>query len=164
MARAEVDGWPIRSEDVRWQREVDVASLAPLKGRLLDPGDKAILEAYLKGSSSLRQIARLAGIQPSSAWRKIRRIVRRLNASASVTCLQGHPDLTAEELAIVKDHLIRGYSIRRIAQARNLSYYRVRRIILRARALSPPSAGWDNVAKRQRRNARPHGSEDRSSP
>jgi hypothetical protein len=39
-------------------------------------------------------------------------------------------------LAIVKDHVVRGLSMREISRARKLSYYRVRSIILAAKTLT----------------------------
>jgi hypothetical protein len=128
--------WLDRFEDFEDKARLDLADLVHLKGHLLAPDERSLLEAYLKGSNSLRQIARLTGVKPSSAWRRVRRLAKRLHASANLTCLEKSRGLTVDELAIVKDHAIRGLTIGDISRSRNLSYYRVRNIILMAKALT----------------------------
>jgi DNA-binding CsgD family transcriptional regulator len=113
----------------------DLAEMARLKGNLLAPEERVLLEAYLRGGNSLRQIARLTGMKPSTAWRKVRRIAGRLYASADLIRLEGPGGLSVDELAIVKDHWVRGLPISSISRTRKMSYYRVRNIILTARTL-----------------------------
>jgi hypothetical protein len=115
---------------------MDLAELVRLRANLLAYDERTLLEAYLKGGNSLRQIARLAGMKPSTAWRRVRRIIKRLVASADLFCLEGPCGLSVDELAIVKDHLVRGYSIWDISRTRKLTYYRTRNIIVMARALA----------------------------
>jgi hypothetical protein len=129
---------------------MDLFELVRLQGHLLSPDERSFLEAYLRGSNSLRQVARLTGTKPSTAWRRVRRLVRRLHACASLVCLEEPCGLTVDELAIVKDHVARGLSIEAISRARKLSYYRVRNIILTARTLNRA----DGAQGRRRRPSR----------
>jgi hypothetical protein len=139
-------------ESDQWGR-MDLVDLVRLKGHILEPEERSLLEAYLKGSNSLRQIARLTGMKPSSAWRRVRRLVKRLHACTSLACLEEPCGLTVDELAIVKDHVMRGLSIRDISRARKLTYYRVRNIILAAKVLT--HADCMRPRRRRRRRARP---------
>jgi hypothetical protein len=131
------DDWLDRLDDSKEQARIDLASLVRLRANLLAPDEKALLEAYLKGGSSLRQLARLTAMKPSSAWRRVRRIIKRLHASAGLLCLEGPCGLSMEELAIVKDHVVRGFSIRDISRTRKRSYYHIRSTIRRALTLTP---------------------------
>jgi hypothetical protein len=147
------------SDEVEDKARLDLAELMRLKGHLLAPEERTLLEAYLKGSNSLRQIARLAGMKPSSAWRRVRRLARRLHASASLMGLETSHGLTVEELAIVNDHVIRGLSMYAISRRRRLSYYRVRNIILASRALTRASYARP---RRTPRRTQPASFQDRS--
>jgi hypothetical protein len=143
MGEMDTRGDPLRAlkPGDRWgmpdeQAKMDLAELVRLRANLLAPDERTLLEAYLKGSNSVRQIARLSGMKPSSAWRKVRRIIKRLVASAELFCLEGPCGLSVDELAIAKDHLVRGLSLWDISRARKLTYYRTRNIILKAKAVA----------------------------
>ena len=159
-------GRPERFDDFEDKTRLDLAELVRLKGHLLAPDERTLLEAYLKGSNSLRQIARLAGVKPSSVWRRVRRLVKRLYASANLVCLEQSRGLSVEELAIVKDHVVRGLSMYAISRSRRLSYYRVRNVILAAKALTRASYARPSRSPRAGTRARrpqPTPSTDRSS-
>jgi hypothetical protein len=91
---------------------------------------------YLESGSSLSQMARLTGMQVSSMARRVRRIIERLCDETYILCLDHSAGFSALELAIVKDHFVRGLSLRRISRNRNLGYYRVRRAAAKARHLA----------------------------
>ncbi len=133
---ASTHDWLNEPEGADARARMDLFELVRLKGHLLLPEERSFLEAYLRGSNSLRQIARLAGMKPSTAWRRVRRLARRLYAGANLVCLEQPCGLTAEELAIVRDHVVRGFSMQEISRIRKLSYYRVRHIILTAKTLT----------------------------
>ncbi len=144
-----------RFGDAEDKARLDLAELMRLKGHLLAPEERTLLEAYLKGSNSVRQIARLAGMKPSSAWRRVHRLIRRLHASAHLVCLERSRGLTVDELAIVKDYVVRGLSMYAISRNRKLSYYRVRNVIMAARALTRASYARPKRSPRPRGRARP---------
>jgi hypothetical protein len=81
-------------------------------------------------------MARLTGMQASSIGRRIRRIIARLCDETYVLCLNRPGGFSTLELAIIKDHFVRGLSLRRISANRHLGYYRVRRAAAKARHLA----------------------------
>lgn len=96
-------------------------------------GDRALMTLYLEGSNSFRRIARLTGQNPTSVARRIRRITRRLLDETYPLCLQNRAAFSTFELAVIKDHFVRGYSCDKISRRRRASSYRIRTIILTAK-------------------------------
>jgi predicted DNA-binding protein YlxM (UPF0122 family) len=103
---------------------------------LLAGADRALMEMYLDSGQSFRQIARLTGSSPSTIARKLHRIARRLTDETFFRCLRYKRRLRPMELAIMRDHFVRGLSIVHISASRNISYYRVRSAIRKARRIA----------------------------
>lgn len=103
---------------------------------LLTGTNRTLVMMYLEHGNSLRQIAELAGLQTSTVARRIRRIVERLHDETFLLCLKQRDSFSELELAIVKDYFVLGLSARRISSNRNVSYYRVRAAIRKARHLA----------------------------
>jgi DNA-directed RNA polymerase specialized sigma24 family protein len=99
---------------------------------LLAGEDRALMEMYLDGGRNFNQIAQLTGSNPSTIARRLRRITQRLTDETFFCCLRYRRRLGRKELAIIRDHFIRGLSIGQISTSRNISLYRVRRVIRRA--------------------------------
>ncbi len=118
-------------ETQREQIEVLRSRLDLLAGR-----DRALLALYLESGSSLSQMARLTGLQVSSIGRRVRRIIERLCDETYIVCLDHSRQFSALELAIIKDHFVRGLSLRRISANRNVAYYSVRMAAAKARRLA----------------------------
>lgn len=104
---------------------------------LLDSADRALLRMHLDAGSSFDEIARLTRRNRSSVCRRIHRMIGRLRDETYVRCRAAHEWFSEAELAVVRDHFVRGSSLRRICRDHNLCYYRVHRIIERARRLAP---------------------------
>lgn len=96
---------------------------------LLVGTDRAMMQMYLENGSSFRQLAELSGERATSVARRIRRLTRRLIDNSYTVCLRNRDRLSGLELVIARDYLVRGVSMRRIAQERDLSYYRVCRTV-----------------------------------
>jgi len=111
--------------------------------------DRALMALYLDGGNSYRQIARLTGQYPTSVARRIRRITRRLLDKTYPLCLQNRAAFTVFELAVIKDHFVRGYSCHEISRTRHASYYRIRSIILTAKDLVASAESKCNPAARR---------------
>lgn len=107
-----------------------------MRAGLLTGVDRALLETYLDSGRSVRQIARLTGANPSTVARQLRRIVDRLTDETFFHCLRHRRRFDAGELAILRDHLVRGRSVAQICQSRNINAYRVRSAIRKARRLA----------------------------
>ncbi len=103
---------------------------------LLTGTNRTLVMMYLEHGNSLRQIAELAGLQTSTVARRIRRIVERLHDETFLLCLKQRDSFSELELAIVKDYFVLGLSARRISSNRNVSYYRARAAIRKARHLA----------------------------
>lgn len=120
-----------------------------LRGRLewLDSEDRVLLKTYLEAGSSFDEIARLTGMNRSSVCRRIHRLIHRLHDDTYACCEADGASFDEPELAVIRDHFVRGLSVKRICREHNLSYYRVRAMIQKARqfarARRPPdkSAG-----------------------
>jgi hypothetical protein len=75
----------------------------------------------------------------SSVGRRIQRILRRLSDRTYLACLESRDRFSDVEMDVLRDHLIRGLSLARIARDSGLCYYRVRAIVEKARDLSSGS-------------------------
>jgi hypothetical protein len=131
---------PIRPSRDRELSPRDVRELLRLRGNLLTGEDRALIAMYLDGGETVRRIATLAAVTPSCIARRIRMITQRLADPTYSVCVAHKSEFTALELAIVKDHFVRGLSIQRTRCNRNLSYHRVRATIRKARAYTATAA------------------------
>jgi DNA-directed RNA polymerase specialized sigma24 family protein len=111
----------------------ELGDVLRLRAALLTGEDRVLLEMYLEGGKSCGRIARLRGVKTSSIWRRVRRIISRLSDPTYSLCVQEPGGLSALDLAVVKDHFVRGLSIASISRNRHLTYYRVRSTIRKAR-------------------------------
>lgn len=125
--------------------QADVRGIAVQQGRidrlraqayLLGDEDRALLAMYLDAGSSVRQIARLTAMSPSTISRRIRRIIRRLLNDLYSVCLRHRHRFSDLELAITRDYFIRGLSARRISREHDVSYYSVLTAIEKARGFA----------------------------
>lgn len=111
----------------------DIVELLRARRDLLDSEDRVLLKMYLEASSSFTEIARLTGLDRSSVCRRIHRMIHHLCDETYTRC-EADPLLFREpELAVIRDHFVRGFSLKRISRDHNLCYYRVRAIIQKAR-------------------------------
>jgi hypothetical protein len=130
-AEVEVDRIPARRDVV----EVLHARLDLLSGQ-----DRALLTMYLEAGSSFHQLARLAGMNRSTVCRRIHRMIRRLCDKTYPLCLGHRLVFSGAELAVIRDHFVRGLSLKRICRDHNLCYYRARAIVEKARKFARSGA------------------------
>ena len=116
--------------------ERDIREALRSRVALLAGRDRALATMYLEGGSSFAQIAQLTGLRRSSVARRIRRIMERLHDETYLTCVRQRSRFTEQELEIIRDHFVRGLSVRQIARERSLSYYRVQATTRNARQLA----------------------------
>jgi len=120
--------------------ERDFRDILRLRLGLLVGEDRALMTLHLDSGHSFQQLSRLTGASPTTVARKIRRIARRLADETYPLCLRNKSEFSVLELHIVRDHFVRGLSCGRIRRNRNLSYYRVRTTVLKARRYAASSA------------------------
>lgn len=101
--------------------------------------DRTLLALYIQAGCSFQQLGRLTGMNRSSISRRIRKILRRLSDRTYLACLASRDRFSDQEMDVLRDHLIRGLSLARIARDSGLRYYRVRAIVDKARDLSQPA-------------------------
>jgi predicted DNA-binding protein YlxM (UPF0122 family) len=114
----------------------DGVDLLKRQADLLTGVDRTLLTLYIQAGCSFCQLGRLTGMNRSSISRRVRRILRRLSDRTYLACLEGHDRFSDREMDILRDHLIRGLSLAKIARESGLCYYRVRAIVEKARDIS----------------------------
>lgn len=102
---------------------------------LLSGKDKVLMTMYVENGNSFRQIARLLDVSETSVARKIHRITRRLIDGEYITCLRSRDKLARGQMAIAKDYFLMGLSIKKIAEKKHWSIYRVRQAIMKIKSL-----------------------------
>jgi hypothetical protein len=111
----------------------DTVELLRARLDLLKGEDRALLKMYLDAGSSFYQLARLAGMNRSTVCRRIHRMIRRLSDETYPVC-QANPHVFDEqELTIIRDHFVRGLSVKRICRDHQIGLYRVRVTVEKAR-------------------------------
>ena len=114
----------------------EVVDLLRARLDLLGGADRTLLKMYLDGGGSFDELARLAGMNRSTVCRRIHRMIRRLCDETYTLCQANRRWFSESELAIVRDHFVRGLSLKSICRDGNVGYYRARAIIARARKLA----------------------------
>lgn len=117
----------------------DLLEILRMRADLLAGEDRTLMQMYLDSGHSFRQLARLTGSSPSTIARRIRRIAERLTDETYFGCLRRRRRFRGRELAIIRDHFVRGLSLVHISQSRNISYYTIRRTISKARRIAARS-------------------------
>jgi DNA-directed RNA polymerase specialized sigma24 family protein len=105
------------------------------RASLLAGKDKVLMTMYLENGTSFRQLAQLAGVCEVTIARRIRRLTARLTNGGYITCLRNRDRFNETELAIAKDHFLRGLSTRKIAAARHCTLYSVRKTLKRIKVV-----------------------------
>lgn len=114
----------------------DTVDLLQQQADLLTGVDRTLLTMYVQAGCSFHQLGRLTGMNRSSVGRRIRRIIRRLSDLTYILCRESRSDFSNLEMAVIRDHFIRGLSLSRIARDHKLCYYRARVIVEKARAFA----------------------------
>lgn len=116
----------LAAEEVRLlQRRADILGVA----------DRALVLMYLENGACFSDIARIAGRNEANVARKIHKLIARLLDGKYITCFRHRAVLGKLNLAIAKDRLIEGMSVRQIAARRRTTVYRVRTGLLKIRLL-----------------------------
>jgi len=102
---------------------------------LLSGMDKVIMTMYLVNGNSFRQIAQLMGVNESNVSRRICRLIKRISDGGYITCLRNRERFSQSELDIAREYFLLGWSMKRIARERAMTYYRVRGMIHRIKGV-----------------------------
>ena len=124
---------PLASEG---PQERDLTETLTQRIPLLAGEDRVLIALYLNDGHSFGQIAGLIGTCPTTIARRIRRIARQLADETYPLCLAQKSAFSRLELAIIRDHFVRGRTFGQIGRRRGITYYRVRTTILKARTFA----------------------------
>jgi len=113
----------------------DIVELLRERADLLGDEDRILLKMYLDADSSFHQLAKVVGTDRSTLCRRIHRMIRRLSDGTYDVCQRDERQFSPVEMNIIRDHFIRGLSVRRICRQYGLGCYRTRTIVEKARKL-----------------------------
>jgi predicted DNA-binding protein YlxM (UPF0122 family) len=119
-----------KGEDERGRVEVLRSRVELLSGM-----DRVIMTMYLVNGNSFRQIAQLMGVNETNVSRRIRRLIKRISDGGYITCLRNRERFSREELDIAREYFLLGWSMKRIAREREMTFYRVRGMVKRIEAV-----------------------------
>ncbi|MHC4086457.1 MAG: sigma-70 RNA polymerase sigma factor region 4 domain-containing protein [Planctomycetota bacterium] len=100
---------------------------------LLSGEDKLLMTMYWENGNSLQQISKLAGLNRRSIARRIHKITERLIEGQFIDCMRYRNKFTHSEMTIAKDYFLLGFSMKKIAETRHLSFYNVRKSLEKIR-------------------------------
>lgn len=93
---------------------------------LLAGKDRVLMTMYLNNGNTFYQMAKLAGVNEATIARRIHKITKRLIDGEYIMCLRNRDKFTKAEVYIAKDYFLVGLSMKKIAEKRHFSYYRIR--------------------------------------
>ena len=109
-----------------WKIQREKFDLVRSRLSFLNGKEKIIMTMYIEKGNSIRQIARLMGVDEMKISRKIKKLTHNLSSGTFIKCLRKRDKLTLHEISIARDYFLNGRSIRHIANKHNWSFYRVR--------------------------------------
>ncbi len=104
----------------------DEVRLLLRRADILGAADRALVLMYLEKGTCFSDIARITGRNEANVARRIHKLIARLLDGRYITCLGHRAVLGKLNLAIARDRLIEGLSVRQIAARRQTTVYRVR--------------------------------------
>ena len=112
--------------DQSWKVRREMFETVRNRLNLLDGREKVIMTMYIEKGNSIRQIARLMGVDEMRISRKTQKITHNLTNGIFITCLNKRDKFSLHEMSIARDYFLNGQSIKQIADKHNWSFYRVR--------------------------------------
>jgi DNA-directed RNA polymerase specialized sigma subunit len=109
-----------------WKCQREKFDLVRGRLNLLKGKEKIIMAMYIEKGNSIRQIARLMGVDEMKISRKIQKLTHTLSDGTFIKCIKKRDKLSLREMSIARDYFLNGSSIRQIANKNNWSFYRVR--------------------------------------
>ena len=101
---------------------------------LLADQEKAIVRLFMN-SQKFRIMAKSAAVSEATIARRLKKIARLISSDDFITALTETNDLSTEEMGIIKDYFVNGLTMTDIVRNKNLSRYKVKKIIMQMRNL-----------------------------
>ena len=114
-------------------RNRNIAEILQHRTVLLDEEERALMRMHLESGQSVRRIARLIGMNPTTISRRIRKIAKRLLDPTYLACMAHKTEFSPLERAIIRDHFVRGLSIAAISRKYDVTYYCARAVVHKGR-------------------------------
>ena len=83
-----------------------------------------------QSTGKYRPIAKMAGVHEANIARRLKKIAERISSNNFIAALSQNGSLPCETMEILKDYFVADLPMIRIAKNRNISCYKVRKIIL----------------------------------
>ena len=106
----------------------DEIDLLRSRAQILNGKDRALMKMYFEKGSSFGQMAKLAGVNEVTIARRIHKLTRRLVNGEYISFVRNRRGFNLQEQAIARDHYVMGLAQKQIAEKRNTSVYRVRKV------------------------------------
>ena len=100
---------------------------------LLRGRDRLLMTMYLEHGNTMNQMARMSGKNPSTIYRRIRRLVKVLLDGEYIKCLRFRDRFSKTEMVFAREFFLEGISYREISRRHCCSVYKVSKIIMNIR-------------------------------
>ena len=119
LREAIAQSWPLEIND----------ELIAARAALLAKEDRALLEAVWLKDQSCPQVARLARRKRWAVWRKVRKLLERLNSPRFLAAARLLPYLQEPHRSVVERYFCQGQSLSAVGAATGVGYHETRRIL-----------------------------------
>jgi hypothetical protein len=99
------------------------------RAALLAKEDRALLEAVWLNDQTCTQVARLARRKRWAVWRKVRKLLERLNSPQFLAAARLLPYLQEPHRSVVQRYFCQGQSLSAVGAATGVGYHETRRIL-----------------------------------
>lgn len=123
-----VRGLVVATKGIRKKELLSLLDRFSTRIDLLSDEQKMFVRLFL-GAQNFRSIATMAGVNEATIARRLKKIADRISSNNFITALSQNSSITGEKMEILKDYFVNALPMARIAKDRNLSRYRVRKII-----------------------------------
>lgn len=137
-----------------------VAERIAMRSDWLEGSNRILIELVFSRGVPLSQLADLMGISRTTARRRVRRLVERLQSPEYLFCLRHRQQFTPLERELIRRHFVQALSLKAAAARCRCSVYAAEKIVGKLRRLQQR---WNQLAKPASRDIERPGT-DRSNP
>jgi len=122
------DNVGVESGDIRRCRR-DMIEVLRRRVGLLRGKERLMMKMYLENGNTVSQLARLAGVNQSSMYRRIRRLKKRLIHGEYIKCVRMRWKFSKIEMDVAREHFLEGRTYKEIAERHGCTSYRINKIV-----------------------------------
>ncbi len=94
---------------------------------LLEPVDRELIMSVMVLGQSVRTVARMTRISPSTLRRRVRRLLSRISSPEFIATARSLHMLNDTQSAVARYHILQGKTMRVTARIMGMPYYKVRK-------------------------------------